>query len=39
MIGSPSRLSEPIDARDWSVMRDLFSSFTFSRTSTSDPAA
>ena len=37
MTGSPSRLSEPIVARDWSVMRGLFSSFTSSRTSTSAP--
>ena len=39
MTGSPSRLNEPIVARDCSVMRGLFSSFTFSRTSTSDPVS
>ena len=37
MIGSPSRLSDPIEARDCSVMRLCCASLTSSVTSTSAP--
>ena len=38
MIGSPSRLSDPIDARESVVTRDCISSRIDSRTSTAGPA-
>ena len=37
MTGSPSRLSDPIDARDSDVMRCCMSSFTESVTCTAAP--